>query len=131
MSGQDGNVSKSDKAEKNDELELFSNEEVNGEEKGEKVEGTVVNYLSNMYSKCHENVIMGLTPIVERFLYEWHKRSDKTVPKGCYHAVLTMEEYNEFDCWRKVDMERPEDDTNISSGIKHLKYGLKRQQQLK
>lgn len=55
-----------------------------------------------MYSNGHENVIMGLNPVVERFLYEWHKRSGKTVPKGCYHAVLTMEEYNEFDCWRKV-----------------------------
>lgn len=51
-----------------------------------------------MYSTCQQNVIIGLNQVMER----WGLRSDKTVPKGCYHAVLTMEDYDKFNCWRKV-----------------------------
>lgn len=58
--------------------------------------------LSNIYSAGQENVIIGLNQVMERFLYERGLRSEKTVPKGSYHAVLTMKEYDEFNCWRKV-----------------------------
>ena len=49
-----------------------------------------------MYSECHENVYIGLNPVMERFLHERRMRSGKTVPRGWSHAVLTMEEYDEF-----------------------------------
>lgn len=58
--------------------------------------------LSNMYSECHENVCIGLDLVMERFLCEQRMRTDKTVPRGCSHAVWTMEEYDEFNCWQKV-----------------------------
>ena len=56
-----------------------------------------------MYSDANnENVYIGLNPVMERFLHERRMKSGKTVPRGCSHAVLTMEEYDEFNFWRKV-----------------------------
>ena len=55
-----------------------------------------------MYSKGNENVYIGLNPVMERFLYERKMKSGKSVPRGCSHAVLTMGEYDEFNCWRKL-----------------------------
>lgn len=55
-----------------------------------------------MYSEGNENVYIGLNPVMERFLFERRRKSGKTVPRGCSHAVLTMEEYDEFNCWRKL-----------------------------
>ena len=55
-----------------------------------------------MYSDANnENVYIGLNPVMERFLHERRMKSGKTVPRGCSHAVLTMEEYDEFNFWRK------------------------------
>jgi len=55
-----------------------------------------------MFSEGHENIYIGLNPVMERFLYERRMRTAKTVPKGFSHVVLTVEEHNEFNCWKKL-----------------------------
>ena len=50
----------------------------------------------NLYSERHDNAIIGLNPIVERFLHELRMRRGKTVLKRFYHAVLTREEFDEL-----------------------------------
>ena len=55
-----------------------------------------------MYSGGQENIYIGLNPVIERFLYEQRMRTGKSVPRGLSHAVLTFEEHDDFNCWRKV-----------------------------
>ena len=54
------------------------------------------------YADEGRKVFLGLNSLVERYLFEQKLHGGKRIPRGFYHAVMTKEESEDFDCWRKV-----------------------------
>ena len=55
-----------------------------------------------LYSAEDRKVFLGLNPLTEQYLYELKKNKGVAVPRGFYHAVMNMEEMDDFDYWRQV-----------------------------
>ena len=59
-------------------------------------------FLQMFYADEGRKVFLGLNSLVEKYLFEQKLHGGKRIPRGFYHAVMTKEESEDFDCWRKV-----------------------------
>ena len=67
----------------------------------------------------------GLNSLVERYLFEQKLHGGKRIPRGFYHAVMTKEESEDFDCWRKVRKGKSRRRSMLYKCDKTFKFWLK------
>ena len=78
------------------------------------------------YADEVRKVFLGLNSLVERYLFEQKLHGGKRIPRGFYHAVMTKEESEDFDCWRKVRKGKSRRRPCYTSAAKPLNSGSKR-----